>query len=119
MRARTFTVPFTRVGDFPELEFGPDDTLTVRPLYSLDAASVAALLKDIEKADDEPKSQAIMVRLLAMCVIEWSLRDGDGKSIPVPTTPAALLALPAGLTGAFFAFFSEFRGDGTNPTIGS
>lgn len=129
MRARTFTIPFTRVGDFPELEFGPDDSLTVRPLFSQDAKTTnefierltAASLTDetIPFEQREAESQRIIIDLLALCVVEWTLKDGDGHSVPIPKSPAALLKLPAGLAGAFFGFFANYRGEGPNPTTGS
>lgn len=128
MRARTFTIPFSRLGDFPELDFG-DDTLTVRPLYSQDAAHVNALVERINDpilADEsvpaakrEKFTQQIIVDLIGDCVVEWSLHDETGKTIPIPKAPADLLALPAGLAGAFFGFFATFRGEGANPTTGS
>jgi hypothetical protein len=129
MRPRIFTVPFTRLGDFPELEFGAEDTLTLRPLFSFDAATVNAFLERLTAASltdetiPEPErdlaSRQIVVDLMRLCIIEWHLRDADGKTIPIPTTPDALLALPTGLGGAFFGFLANYRGDGPDPTIGS
>lgn len=129
MRARTFTIPFTQLGDFPELEWGPDDTLTVRPLFSHDAQTVAEFLERlssttledtaIAEKERDAESRRIVCDLLALCVVEWSLKDGDGHTIPIPKTSADLLALPAGLAGAFFGFFANYRGEGPNPTTGS
>lgn len=129
MRARTFTIPFTRVGDFPELEFGPDDSLTVRPLFSQDAKTTnefierlsANTLTDtkIPMKKREEEGERIVLDLMDLCIVEWNLHDGDGKSIPIPKAPADLLALPSGLAGAFFDFFSNYRGEGPNPTTGS
>ena len=131
MRARTFTLPFTRLGEFqdepttlPELDFDATDTLTVRPFASVDAVTFSAIAKEMDtlKGDDpegEEKAKAIILRLLSLCVVEWTLHDGDGKAIPVPTTPAALLRLPAGLVGVLLRFFLNYRGEGTNPTTGS
>ena len=131
MRARTFTLPFTRLGEFqdepttlPELDFEATDTITVRPFATVDAVTFSAIADDIrtiaaEDPDSEAKAQTIILRLLALCVVEWSLHDGDGKVIPVPTTPTALLKLPAGLVGVLMRFFLNFRGEGANPTTGS
>jgi hypothetical protein len=128
MRARTFTIPFSRLGDFPELDF-EDATITVRPLYSQPATAVNALVErindpkledeSIPKAKREAITQQIICDLLRDCVVEWTLKDPDGKIIPVPKAPADLLALPAGLAGAFFGFFATYRGEGPNPTTGS
>lgn len=128
MRARTFTIPFTRLGDFPELEFGPDDSLTVRPLFSFDAVTTDGFLKrlssptltddKIPEATRDLESQQIVCDLIGLCVVEWTLKDTDGKSIPIPKVPAGLLKLPAALGGAFFRFLSEYRGE-TDPTTGS
>ena len=131
MRARTFTLPFTRLGEFqdepttlPELDFESTDTITVRPFATVDAVTFSAIADDIrtiaaDDPDSEAKAQTIILRLLGLCVVEWSLHDGDGKVIPVPTTPAALLKLPAGLVGVLMRFFLNFRGEGANPTTGS
>lgn len=129
MRPRIFTVPFTRLGEFPELDFGEDETLTVRPLFSQDSVTTnrfierlsAKALTDekIPEAKREAMSQQIVLDLMALCVIEWKLRDEKGASIAIPKTPADLLALPAGLAGAFFTFFSTYRGEEPNPTTGS
>lgn len=132
MRPRIFTMPFTRLGDFPELDFGPDETLTVRPFFSQDTTTTTALLarivalaEEAQKDDHRPDaemqgdSDQVIIDLLNLCVVEWTLRDGEGKTIPVPKTPAQLRALPTGLAGAFFDFCSTFRGDGPNPTTGS
>ena len=131
MRARTFTLPFTRLGEFqdepttlPELDFDATDTLTVRPFASVDAVTFSSIADDIltidsEDPDGEVKAKAIILRLLSLCVVEWTLHDGDGKVIPVPTTPTALLKLPAGLVGVLMRFFLNFRGEGANPTTGS
>lgn len=129
MRPRIFTVPFTRLGDFPELDFEEDETLRVRPLFSQDSVTTngfierlsAKALTDetIPEAKREAMSQQIVLDLMALCVIEWKLRDEKGASIAIPKTPADLLALPAGLAGAFFTFFSTYRGEEPNPTTGS
>lgn len=129
MRPRIFTVPFTRLGDFPELEFTEDETLTIRPLFSFDAVTTDGFIKrlsddaltdeKIPEAKRDAQSQQIVLDLMALCVVEWKLRDADGKSIAIPTSPADLLALPAGLAGAFFRFLSSYRGEEPNPTTGT
>lgn len=138
MKLRTFTVPFATVApDATELEFGPNDVLTVRPLFSLPQGEIAALAErirrieaDAEKAIEldegdpvrvkaEAASDLLVLDLIRTAVVSWSLTGPDDKPIDVPKTPADLDALPGGLAGRLYPFLSTYRGDGPNPTTRS
>ena len=119
MRAKTFTVPFSKiVGDeATELEFGPDDYLVVRPIFSLSAESLrgwVAKLNAVDQTSDAAADQLILDMLDVTCQ-EWHLTGSDGP-IERPRTQAALLALPGAITGSLFGFLSSYRGDGPHPT---
>jgi hypothetical protein len=125
MRARTFRVPFARVApEATELEWGPDDYIVVRPLLTRSAADAFAIqtsLAEVEKltgTKGEDARRAFIVHIIDELIVEWSLTDGEGRSIPKPTTAEAFLALPSGLAGSLFGFLMGYRGDETaNPTI--
>ena len=123
MRAKTFTVPFAKVvGDeATELEFGPDDYLVVRPIFSMPAADLRGWIERINDLDPESDASVgdqLVLDLMAETVLEWPLAGPDGE-IPQPRTAAALLALPGAVAGSLFGFLSSYRGEGTNPTRGS
>lgn len=123
MRAKTFTVPFSKIvgEEATELEFGPDDYLVVRPIFTMSASSVrgwVARVNEIEPdAPDEVGDQIILDLLDATCE-KWSLMGEDGP-IPQPKTQEALLALPGTITRALFGFLTTYRGEGPNPTTRS
>ena len=136
MKLRTFTVPFSEVApDATELEFGPNDILEVRPLFTLPQGEIAQWARRIsatEKAaedalelpvDDparvkaEEASDLLICDMIRTAVVSWSLTGPDDKPIDVPKTPADLDALPGGLAGRLYPFLSTFRGP--NPTTRS
>lgn len=136
MKLRTFTVPFTDVApDAQELEFGPSDVLTVRPLFSLPQGQIAEWAERIRQTEtaaeaaielpvDDPvrvkaeeASDLLILDMIRTAVVSWSLTGPDDKPIDVPKTPADLDALPGGLAGRLYPFLSVFRGP--NPTTRS
>lgn len=124
MRARTFRVPFAQVApDATELEWGPDDYIVVRPLLTrsaADAFAIQARLAEIENIPGhkgELARRAFIVDIIDELIVEWSLTDADGRTVPKPTTAEAFLALPSGLAAALFGFLMGYRGDeAANPT---
>ena len=128
MRARTFRVPFSRVApEAVELEWGPDDYVVIRPLLTRSAADAFALQAKFDKVSGmtgqkgEDARRALILEVIDELVVEWSLTDGEGRTIPKPATAEAFLALPSGLAGALFGFLMSFRGDedGHPTTAGS
>jgi len=124
MRAKTFTVPFAKiVGDeATELEFGPDDVLVIRPIFSMSAEQLRGWIKRINEIDSEASAEIgdqIVIDLLDATVQKWSLSGPDGEPILQPRTPEALVALPGAVAGSLFGFLSSYRGEGPNPTRGS
>ena len=125
MRARTFRVPFSRVApDAVELEWGPDDYVVIRPLLTRSAADAFALQARFDKVASmtgekgEAARRALIIEVIDELVVEWSLTDGEGRTIPKPATAEAFLALPSGLAGSLFGFLMSFRGDDeAHPTI--
>ena len=120
MRAKTFTVPFSKVvGDeATELEFGPDDYLVVRPVFGLSALDLRGWVDRINAIDGTNQAAAdqLVIDMLDVTCQEWHLTGPDDKPIPQPKTAAALLNLPGALAGSLFSFLSSYRGDGPNPT---
>lgn len=127
MQARTFTLPFSKLGDFPELEFGDDETFTIRPLLSFDTKTVNDYLRRVsdlqeraETSDDpsalDDEAAGFICDLVAQCITGWTLRDDKGGVVPIPKTPAQLNKLPAALRGSFLNFLTTYRGDAPNPT---
>lgn len=121
MRARTFRVPFARVAPQAiELEWGPDDYLVIRPLLTRSPADVNAIYARMNAASagegSEDDRQALLLEVLHDVVVEWSLRDADGGTIPMPSTWAEVDALPSGLGVGLFDFIFTYRGDGPDPT---
>lgn len=125
MRARTFRVPFSRVApDAVELEWGPDDYLVVRPLLTRSAADAFILQERFDRTakltgpKGEDARRALILEVIDELVVEWSLTDGDGRTITKPRTAAEFLALPSGLAGSLFGFLMSYRGDDeAHPTI--
>ena len=138
MKARTFTVPFSKVvgDDATELEFGPDDHLVVRPLFSLSAVEVRAVQRRIEDFEAKPaKAQEIedlakrqdaldalnteagelILSLMDIAVRGWSL-EGESGPIPRPTTVEALDDLPAAVRGGLYGWLVNYRGEDPHPT---
>jgi hypothetical protein len=124
MRARTFRVPFSQVApEATELEWGPDDYIVVRPLLTRsasDAFAISARLAETEtmtgKKGEEAR-RAFIVSIIDELIVEWSLTDGEGRTVPKPTTAEAFLALPSGLAASLFGFLMGYRGDeAANPT---
>jgi hypothetical protein len=126
MKIRTFTVPFAKVvGDeATELEFGPDDYMVVRPIFSMSAGEVRAWQERINgligRDGGVPNEEAdeIVLDMLGATCVEWSLTGPEGP-IPQPMTAEALLNLPGAIAGSLFSFLSNYRGEGPNPTKGS
>ena len=124
MRARTFRVPFSEVApEATELEWGESDYIVVRPLLTRsasDAFAIQARLTEVETLTGkkgEDARRAFIVSIIDELIVEWSLTDGEGRSVPKPTTAEAFLALPSGLAAALFGFLMGYRGDGTaHPT---
>lgn len=122
MRIRSFRVPFSRVvpEDALELEFGPDDYLVVRPIFGLPADELVALSKRMADAETEEDAATLVEEVLKLAIIEWSLTDADGKSIPKPVTKDDMLkTLPGALPQAIYQFLTTYRGDEANPTTRS
>jgi len=122
MRAKTFTVPFAKIvgEDATELEFGPDDYLVVRPIFSMSAEVLRGWVKrmnNIDESVDEEVSDQLVIDLLDATCQEWHLTGPDDKPITQPKTRKALLNLPGAVAGSLFGFLSGYRGDGANPTI--
>ena len=123
MRAKTFTVPFAKVvgEEATELEFGPDDYLVVRPIFSMPASDLRGWIErinTIEPDADAAVGDQLVLDLMAETVLEWHLTGPTGE-IAQPRTAEALLALPGAIAGSLFGFLSSYRGEGTNPTKGS
>lgn len=121
MRAKTFTVPFAKVvgEEATELEFGPDDYLVVRPVFSMSAETLRGWVDRMGKIDltsNDENADQLVLDLLDVTVQEWHLTGPDDKPIPQPKTRKALLSLPGAIAGSLFGFLSSYRGDGPNPT---
>lgn len=119
MQFNSFRVPFSKiVEDAPELSFGPDDYVRVRPIFSQPTASVRQFAARVDAVTAETpveEADAITLELIERTIEKWSLIGPDGE-IPKPTTIEELNALPASLRGALFPFLAMFRGDGPDPT---
>lgn len=123
MRAKTFTVPFSKIvgEEATELEFGPDDYLVVRPIFSMSAEVLRgwiARINEIEPDAPQEVGDQIILDLLDVTCEKWSLTGSDGP-IPQPKTQEALLALPGAIAGSLFGFLTTYRGEGPNPTTRS
>lgn len=123
MKARTFTVPFSKiVGDeATELEFGPEDYLVIRPIFSMSAEVLRGWIKRITEIDSDVPAEVgdqLVLDLLDATCLQWHL-DGPEGPISQPKTPDALTALPGAVAGSLFGFLSSYRGEGPNPTKGS
>ena len=123
MRTKTFRVPFSKVvGDeATELEFGPDDYLVVRPVFSMSAETLRAWIERINNIGSDATVEVadeLVLDLLDVTIEEWNL-DGPEGPITQPRTREALLALPGAIAGSLFGFLSSYRGDGPNPTTRS
>ena len=123
MKAKTFTVPFSKIvgEEATELEFGPEDYLVIRPIFSMSAEVLRAWIGRIsqigEDAADSDGDQLVL-DLLNETILEWHLEGPEGL-ISQPKTAEALLKLPGAVAGSLFVFLSSYRGEGTNPTRGS
>lgn len=134
MKARTFTVPFAKVvgDDATELEFGPDDYLVVRPIFSMSAIDIRTRMERIETFEDRANSTAkrskaqsdvlnreageLILSLMDDAIVDWHL-DGEDGPIERPRTVEALDALPGAIRGSLYAFLCNYRGDGpAHPT---
>ena len=138
MKARTFTVPFEKVvgDDATELEFGPDDYLVVRPIFSMSALDIRSTQTRIEafeakpaeaqKITDPKKRQAemdklnteageLILSLMDLAVIDWKLEAESGP-IDRPRTVEALDNLPGAIRGSLYSFLCNYRGEDPNPT---
>lgn len=141
MRAKTFTVPFAKVvGDeATELEFGPDDYLVVRPIFSMSALDIRATQARIEAFEAKPaeaqkiadpkkrtaeldrlnvEAGELILSLMDLAILDWKL-VGEQGPIKRPRTVEALDALPGAIRGGLYGFLCNYRGDGPNPTIRS
>ena len=141
MKVRTFTVPFDKVvgEDATELEFGPDDYLVVRPIFSMSALDIRATQNRIEAFEAkpaeaqkiaDPKKRAaemnrlnteageLILSLMDLAVLDWKL-EGEHGPIDRPRTVEALDNLPGAIRGGLYSFLCNYRGDGANPTIRS
>lgn len=124
MRARTFRVPFARVApEATELEWGESDYVVVRPLLTRSASDAFALQAKFDKVASmggtkgEEARRALILEVIDELIVEWSLTDGEGRTIAKPKTSEEFLALPSGLAGSLFGFLMSYRGDETaNPT---
>jgi hypothetical protein len=138
VKLRTFTVPFSKLNDeMTELEFGPDDVMVVRPLFTLSrdaAANLATRMGQVEQdalaarklpADDpervavEEASDLLILDVIRTAIVSWRLTDENGVPIKVPESTAELDALPSGLAASLYPFLQTYRGDGPNPTTRS
>lgn len=135
MRIRDVTISFAdAIGDVvTELDFGPDDTLTVRPLFVLPREEANALLErkaaleeqaeaaaktprgSKERAKAEQAGDQFIVDLIGLAITGWRL-DGPDGPIQKPATTEQLNALPAGLAAALYPFLLTFRGRDPNRT---
>lgn len=133
MRVRTFTVPFSRIvgEEARELEFGAEDFTVVRPLFGLsfsetrgwqdrireveDLAERLSEFSEDEKREAEAKADALVLDMMRAGFAEWHLSGPNGP-IPMPGTPEALDALPAGLRTRIYPFLSTYRGEDPNPS---
>lgn len=119
MRIRTFRVPFSRVApEAHELEWGPEDYVVIRPLLSKSPGDLAIMHGRLDAAakGKEKSREEVLLDILGECIVEWSLTDASGASIPMPRTWAEVDALPSGLASALFDFIFSYRGDGPDPT---
>lgn len=132
MKARTFTVPFAKVvGDeATELEFGPDDYLVVRPIFSMSAIDIRSLTERIDAfeskvverktskkgtADLNTEAGELVLALFDIAVKEWHL-TGESGPIERPRTVKALDDLPGAIRGSLYSFLCNYRGDAAHPT---
>lgn len=120
MRARTFRVPFSRVApDLQYLEWGPEDYIVVRPLFTKSPGELAVIqaraVAAAEEGEGSSAQQSLALEVLRELVLEWHLATDDGP-VPMPTTWADVDALPSGLGAALFEFMWTYRGDGPDPT---
>ena len=136
MRSRTFPVQFSEVlgADAHELEFGPDDHMVVRPLFTMPreaSAGLSARMADVgrmaeaaanlpagdpERIAAESALDQLVADIVDLAVVEWHLTAEDGTPIPKPSTPDALNALPTGLAAGLYPFLTAFRGRDPNRT---
>ena len=141
MKARTFTVPFAKVvGDeATELEFGPDDYMVVRPIFSMSALDIRVTQNRIESFEAKPaealkiadprkraaemdrlntEAGELILSLMDLAVIDWRLESEAGP-IERPRTVEALDSLPGAIRGGLYSFLCNYRGEEPNPTIRS
>lgn len=135
MRIRSFRVPFSRVvpDDATEVEYGPDDAMTVRPIFGLPAGEAQAWAARIDtvrrgaieaQASGEDKAieaagdvlDQLVIDLIEKLVVDWRLENADGSLIGKPTAPDDLAALPLALRQHLFPFLQSYRGDAPDPT---
>ena len=121
MRIRTFRVPFSRIVDVPELDFGPEDYVVLRPVFGQPADVLTEFLERVAALTDEDKDESdrFALDLLERTVAEWHLTDEAGEAIAQPRTAAEMYRLPAQVSGGLVTFVMGYRGDGPDPTIGS
>ena len=123
MRIRTFRVPFSRiVSDAPELEFGPEDYVVLRPVFGQPADVLTEFLErlnGLRSEGDRSDGDRFALDLYERTIVDWHLADEAGEPIPQPRTAPELYRLPAQVSGGLTTFLMGFRGEGPDPTTGS
>lgn len=119
MQYKTFKVPFSEVvgDDHPEVEFGPEDYLVVRPIFAFPVREISDFRERVGKIEELPDAEAadLLTDILSRTIKEWHLETPDGP-IPMPKTADDLDSLPAAIRSMLLPFILTFRGRGPDPT---